>query len=484
MSRLKKYIIGIVAGLVLVSSAAYAILPAAVFVWMGASTNMAAALEASLYIHAGAFAAYEFFFAEKGGDGKPTGTPMLTAKLSPSAARSNPDPASFNDPAPGARDVTPKTTVSGSSSGGGSAPALVPGEQWYFNAGAGQWGYSTSAASVIAAVVGSGYSVGACPIDPDGITARCAITRLSDGYQATWNASKVTNGTYSCSGGAYVNGVGCTNAPTSPSPTTCPPGYTVSGTSCNLTDAAQVKKPTTTPCEILRTGAGLQTDSANPNCDGIQVSGNTLQAKSDTALSFNADGSVSVSNPNGQTTFQMSGPNADGSMSITGASRSGNPGSYTPGSSTGGGTSTACGGVGQPSCSGTGGATAGTSGGGSCGGSGQPKCGIDDSGFNGLADPGAAGRSALDTASEGRGTAISNQTDTSSGLGLGFDWVPKPGGYTQACEPFVIHFMGASISWNFCAYLPLLAEVMGYLFYLFTGLYIWKSFMGSRVGGR
>jgi len=458
----------------------FAFIPAAnafgfLFVWLGATPALATALEASVYLHAGAYYAYDLFFAEKGADGKAAGSPVLTAKLSPTAARSNPDPTKFDDPAPGARDVTPKPVVP---SGGSAVPPPDPAlsaDQCYTFTGAECSGTQAGVATLMT-LSGNGDDPVTCggyttAYSYDGANIRYARTFTAGG--CGYPAGYVENGLL---GAPFVTTGTRNDVPS----TSCPAGYVTSVDGCTLSNPAAVKKPTTTPCEVIRTATGLQTDAANPNCDGINVSGNTLQATSDTAVSFNADGSVSVSNPGGQTTFQMSGPNPDGSMTITGASRSGNPGAYVPGSTVGTSPTTACGGVGQPACSGTAGSTAGASG--SCGGVGQPACSINDSGFDGLADPGAAGRSAFDAASAERDGSIANQTDTSSGLGLSFDWVPKPQ-FSQACEPIVINFMRSQISWNFCQYLPMLSEAMGYLFYIFSGLYIWQSFMRSRVGG-
>ena len=467
-----------------------AMIPAAVFVWFGASTALATAIEASLYVHAAAFAIYEVYFAEKGSDGQPSGSPMLTVKISPSAARSNPDPSKFNDPAPGERDVTPKATVP-AVAGGASPKPLVSGSLGLLSfCGGNGNAYGSTMSTVASACVSllnrawegvspkPTYSVLSCN------ESSCEMQRSAFGDTAAFNfpidsrTVQIPAG-MNCPSGAYDAVAGSCVADSSG--TTCPAGYTKAADgSCSLTNPAAVKKPVSTPCEVLRTASGMQLDSANPNCEGLQLAGNALTV-GDQSVSFNADGSMSVANPSGQTTLQLGTPNSDGSVPVTGASRTGNPASHTPGSG-GSGSVPTCGGAGQPACSGTGGAPSGS--GGSCGGTGQPKCSLDDSGFNGLGDPSAAGTSALGTALGDRENAIRDATDNGSNLNLGFDWVPKPGNWGVTCKPITIHWMRSTFQWDICPYLALASQAMGYMFYLFAGLYIWRSFISSNSGGK
>lgn len=502
--RLKKSLVVLIAAS-LISTSANAVFPiVAGVIWLGqylaANATVAVAVEASIYIHAGAYLAYELFYAEKGADGKPTGKPPMTIKLSPSAVRANPDPTKYDSATGSSRDPTPKSIISPSSQAANDPNDAGSGGGTYWKSsdmGQGQViGGSASAVTLQALTVS--YCVG-------GYASLCELKQCTSsvvgGLDRYTCAAYAKPGTMSCSPGAdgkcmvgtvsstkYIgtppvvcpsgkysqNGSACTDY--AGQSTGCSAGYTfnTSTSTCNLTDATAVKKPANWPCEVLRTSTGLQVDKSNTNCDGVNLAGNSVSPSADTSVSFNADGSVSVSNPNGQTTFQLGTPNPDGSVPIIGATRSGNPASYTPGGTS---TPSSCGGVGQPACSGTGGSTAGSS---LCGGSGQPACSVTIAGFDGLGDPTASGKAALDTAANDRSNSLQNQTNRSSSLNILSDWVPKPQ-ISTPCEPIVISFMRATFSWDFCKYLPLISQVMGYFFYIYAGLYIWKSFMNSNT---
>lgn len=412
----------------------------------------------------------------------------MSIKLSPTGTRENPDPSKFDNPISGARDVTPKTSIPATATTNPNQTGVINGDtKFWGTTNNGNVVQSTSLEAAAKAVLNYNEKSSYADIDP---VATYGPTYSFSALQITASGSNPTSytvlrtlydsarPTLSWPRTVYMKGASAfpTSNPdyTASGGQSCPAGYTLnsSTSSCTLSDPAAVKKPANWPCEILRTNTGLQVDKANPNCDGVTLAGNSVSPSPDTSVSFNADGSVSVSNPNGQTTFQLGTPNPDGSVPIIGATRSGNPSSYTPGSTT---TPSSCGGVGQPACSATGGSTAGS---GLCGGIGQPSCGVTVSGFDGLGDPTATGKAALDTASNDRSNTLVNQTKPNS-LNILSDWVPKPD-ITASCEPLVIPFMRATFTWDFCKYLPLLSQVMGYVFYIFAGMYIWKSFMGSN----
>jgi len=86
---------------------------------------------------------------------------------------------------------------------------------------------------------------------------------------------------------------------------TCPAGYTVSGTDCNLTNASLVIKPTEGKCNVLRTGNTFSGDPNDPDCSvgtsggaaaatGLNVSGGTVSASGG-----GVTGSVSVNGATG-----------------------------------------------------------------------------------------------------------------------------------------------------------------------------------------
>lgn len=89
---------------------------------------------------------------------------------------------------------------------------------------------------------------------------------------------------------------------------TCPNGYTgpASG-NCTLSVPSAVKKPSTTPCEVLYKSGSFKFDAANPNCDGIesklktnpsapqqirQISQDSSGAKEGVSITPNPDGGI------------------------------------------------------------------------------------------------------------------------------------------------------------------------------------------------
>lgn len=492
MRRFKKLLVGGVLAF-FVATTAHAILPiAGAVAWLGttiaANAGIATAIEASIYAHVGAFAIYEIFFAKKGADGKPEGTPAIAVKLNPSAARANPDPAKFNDPAAGSRDVTPKSSIASvpgefndpadNGTGGGS----------YFQKqimSTGQWIYGGSATGVLSQYLAADYCVGgyftgcrvdSCNTQSNGSidcaswakpgTASCNISNTQgECMLGRFTASKtIGSPPVSCPKGSYSVGGGVCKPYDGGSPG-CVQGYTLqSDGSCKLTDADQVKKPDTHPCEILRTPSGLSVDKANPNCAGLNVQGNSISPTADTSVSINADGSVSISNPSGQTTLQLGAPNSDGSMPVTGASRSGNPGSYVPGSST---SPSACGGPGQPPCSGTGGSTVGSGGG---------MVSVDDSGMAGKSADMTAGNNALDQHANDKKGLFEKAKDSVVAPTWGWQ-MPVTAAACQSLEIGSFGPLHFKVDW--CKYLPLMQQAISFMAYCFTALFLFQLVFGA-----
>ena len=510
MKRIKRYLVVALVGCVFVTSA-HALLPiAGAIAWLGgaitANASLVTAVEASLYIHAAGYSIYSIFFANKGADGKPSG-PAIEVKLSPTATRSNPDPSRFNDPAPGARDVTPKATIAASGGTGEKtfdgqvladgqvATHQAPAGSYFAHSSSGCVGGDSTSVAICAANAGGASSIMQNCKQGESPGWTCgygqSYTDGSGGYYldirmfysgggsnyAGRVATSIVQGTGACPSGSAGAGGACTVYYKDNGGTNCPAGYQSSGGVCNLTDPAQVKKPDDTPCEVLRTSSGLQLDSANPNCAGIAVQGNVIQPTPEQAVSFNADNSVSISNPSGQTTLQLGAPNADGSVPVLGASRSGSPSSYVPGSSSGG--STTCGGVGQPPCAGTS-PTPGS--GGSCGGPGQVACAIDDSGFAGKSLNMGDANGALDQHSADRVGLFDKAKQSVVAPTWGWS-LPIT---STACQPLNI---GAMRTLNFkidwCKYLPLMQQAISFLAYCFTALYLFQLvFSAPREGSK
>jgi len=62
--------------------------------------------------------------------------------------------------------------------------------------------------------------------------------------------------------------------------------------------------------------------------------------------------------------------------------------------------------------------------------------------------------------------------------GLGVGWVPVPRDFAQ-CKPIPYSILGLSAAWNLCPYVYPLAQAMGYLFYVFTAMHLYRLFTSS-----
>lgn len=72
----------------------------------------------------------------------------------------------------------------------------------------------------------------------------------------------------------------------------CPTGYTLSGSTCNLSSASSVQKPLGTPCQILRTGNSFAYDASNPSCP-VAPASNGMIASDGSTIGVNG-GTVTV----------------------------------------------------------------------------------------------------------------------------------------------------------------------------------------------
>lgn len=119
----------------------------------------------------------------------------------------------------------------------------------------------------------------------------------------------------------YGNGCYTMVTVTATTATTCPAGYTVSGSICNLTTPAAVKKPSDGQCVFVRTGNAWAPDAQDPDCASVPATppANLVKVgKSDVAYASNSitayrpDGSSAsvVINANGSTTVTETYPNS------------------------------------------------------------------------------------------------------------------------------------------------------------------------------
>jgi hypothetical protein len=248
--------------------------------------------------------------------------PALTVNLQPDSKRENPNPAKFNDPAPGKRDVTPKTQIAAAGSGPPPAPAGPIGTGIYaqnpndpstgpsadetlkymaqqsHNYGdvyvAGvitvkQMFASDRAFPFVAKVVSCTYRTDIPSNSPEVQATLTACTAKQNNSNAALETTYLTPDRYSYwiglgnTPGTIVAGKAVVFYDQAKDVTiTCDPGYQSTGTyvngvaQCGLVDAAQVKKPADTPCEMLFDPATKQimTDPANPACAGMATTAN------------------------------------------------------------------------------------------------------------------------------------------------------------------------------------------------------------------
>lgn len=286
---------------------------------------------------------------------------VLTVNLTPDGKRANPDPQKFNDPVGGNRDVTPKSKVlsrvpapsaaPGVPSPPSSPPPTLVDTVSYVNLsatgvngdGMDRWRYEKSHANGDARIVTVFYthndtpgqitattviyqaitvplsqpisnSAGLPQVDIDAIknATNDAMAALRADYPQAWDPTY--NPVFTRVNPAVVGdqvwrtGVGLQFAPQSVK-YGCDPGYSPSGDSCILSDATQIQKPSSTPCEVLydATAKSLMTDPANPNCVGqATVNGSNMTTKSS-----GDNTSISIT-PNGAGGFDITKTNADG----------------------------------------------------------------------------------------------------------------------------------------------------------------------------
>jgi len=264
------------------------------------------------------------------------GSPEITVRLNPDSQRSNPDPSKFNDPAPGARDVTPKTFVAATPTGATGVPAYPPGFETYtgdktylapdgqvFQWQDGRTGNTyigRDSTALMALIASKGASGLECSGGAQGCKWKSYAFQSGDASCVRQEYRTVVDNTYqgmvqfcsypgqtACPVGSASTGGNCTQMAVPSQETECTPGYTKSGDSCQLTDDSQVKKPEDAPCEMLwdSGSSAFQTDAKAPGCAGITNSPNfTVQ---------NSDNSSMTVQPNSNGGFDITKTNQDGS---------------------------------------------------------------------------------------------------------------------------------------------------------------------------
>jgi hypothetical protein len=234
--------------------------------------------------------------------------PALTVSLKPDQKRENPDPAKFNDPVPGKRDVTPKPKIAASGNPPPPAPAGPAGVGQYEQTGSEtgptsddtfqqQYTLSNNYGGVMVAGVvlvkqmfaptrGFPYVAMAVncnvPLTGDQQPALDACASKNNQAAAAVLAYGGANRSYLSRGGMgpqtagvlrYVHVVTFYDYAQDVT-VSCDAGYQLNQadfSQCDLVNAAAVKKPKDTTCEVLFDPASkkMLTDPANPACDGL-----------------------------------------------------------------------------------------------------------------------------------------------------------------------------------------------------------------------
>lgn len=265
------------------------------------------------------------------------GKPGMTIKLAPDAKRNNPDPEKFDD----SREAKPKSSVPAKPVGGGS-PGGEAGADTFFwgNTFDGKMVTGGSAAGVLKAIasysdckqftpcVYAGLTRVDYPAEKMGIVGSNAAGSTCPNYQLYTGGFEYTNGSNTWPRRVNnVNGSACVPSNISPNNAahqvpsetqlTCPQGYTLNGTQCDLTDASQVQKPADEPCEILYYAATktMKVDPQNPNCKDITDGQKVKQPSNDGTgndmeITPNNEGGFDItkSNGTGKSTTVKTGP--------------------------------------------------------------------------------------------------------------------------------------------------------------------------------
>ena len=466
----KKRLVALVLCFVFVAPLAHAILPAFAAAWLISGTNMLITdiVMAQIGVISG-WLWYECNGFTSIGACKATtpaidptavdnafGKKPIVVKLNPDSTRKNPDTKKWDNPANGGRDATPKATfpLAEALPGNGSLGAVA-------SAGVGSYQYSQNNGTTV-----TQYDV--IQTYQPGMVQTAADT-------AAKNSTASAHVGWSWSGGYFIsaNDWRAVWYKTVATPI-CPAGYSLSGTTCNLANATQVKKPASTTCEVLYS-AGTQTfdfDTANPNCDGLKeslVSGKKLSSPS------NSTGEKMSAEPTANGGFNICQTQQDGSWKCV------QTGPYNPGtggypgqtgtSGTGGtpgDTGTGPGtGTGTGSGAGTGTGT-GSSSGGSCGGASQVKCGIDDSGLDGKTADTDTSIAGVQAAHEGVLGAIQSHMPTA------FSWNWAIPVQPVACSALSYNVLGMAFVIDWCKYVPMMQQAISFLAYCFTALHLFK----------
>lgn len=264
--------------------------------------------------------------------------PAITVSLAPDKKRENPNPAKFDDPLPGKRDVSPKANIAAGS--GNALPSAPSGsiDIGYYRQDQGDSNNQPTSYATLQYIAKQAYRYGGnviggvivvkqalgpdmatpfvakitdcmwrpelSPSDPENQRLLIYCDQRNQADKASLEqqfpspnrpkpALRVDE--YTNSGTIIVGEAILFTDQSVPVTVTCDTGYTLNQTDvnkCDLTNAAAVKKPADTTCEMLFDPASkmLLTDKANPACDGLQDTTKLSLASSNGTIEVSAKG--------------------------------------------------------------------------------------------------------------------------------------------------------------------------------------------------
>ena len=393
----------------------------------------------------------------------------MQAKLSPTATRANPDPNKWNNPTGSARDVTPKTSFTADNKYPGAVNdpnlAAQAATDFYWNGGQ-QIPYVVGTDGNVYQVgwVAQGGSV------PVGWSVRYTTAIVATGSNPPQFVIMKNLGAFTTSA-------------------TCPTGYTLNGTTCQLVSASQVTKPATQPCEVLWDSGGktFLWDQANTNCKDLAAQLQITAGKQDltvpstsgagereaVTLSPNMDGGFTVCQDKGLTggkNCMRTGAFDAGSGSYPIVGTESLPGGETPGTSPAPQITSSCGGADQPACT----------------------TRIDETGTPGTPSWGTA-NGALETMVGDYQSRVDTQLQDSHGIAWSslfpdlFFGAPRiacqPVNFNLAAVGFGNGMHGSGLMvFDFCSnqWLLMLRDLLKWVVYIGGVFYIWRRFMSAE----
>lgn len=455
-----------------VTSVAYAVWPVALS-WIGSGltsariyfqTPMGRSTLKSLNLHA---AVAGLVFATPGSTPRPDGSEpaAFTVNLVELPQRQNPDPERYDDAPPGQIDPIPKASydlfegLEQSPSDLNQVIDQLGGSGWKKYAartGGGVIEYFTRTWPVGHRPGAVGTSTSAIPkyLPEDERFSRQLNRKVDSG-----DCGKSAEDSPNCE---YISLYRHSEYPQ------CPTGYRDAGGSvCELVDSSVVPKPPkTVPCEVVYADGSMGFDWANPECNTV-VDGGYIQTISENEVQLDdAESRVTV------------GCTGAGCNIVETSKTDGTWTQYTLGKPDSGGyrqVESIQAGTGEPPTGG--GGNGGNGGGGMDCTPGDPcYVNVDDSGFDGM----ATGLESLEDAEQAH---FEKMMDGAEGVafndthGLEWDWVPDLP--SSSCQTIQFGIEPYYVEIDLCEKFKVFRDVLGWLLYLYTTIYILDLFLDS-----